>query len=241
MRYHPIWLLQYRLPHAAGHAAAADRDSKLTPNTTKSIQFAQHWRKHAIRIFLIIYLAVMLFSQSRWSPETPVHQALQIAGIALIIIAILGRTWSSLYIGGRKNAQLVRTGPYSLVRNPLYTFSFMAGMGIGLQLGSVLFGLATVAILMTVFWPVIMKEEDHLGHLFGNAYADYRKEVPRFWPRLTQLRVSWRGVESLEVRPALVVRTFVEASLFLLAIPIIEGIEAAQAAGWVAGVIKLPF
>lgn len=241
MRYHPTWLLQYALPHAAGHTSAADRDPNLTSKTTKSIQFAQHWRKHAIRIFLIVYLAVMLFSQSRWSPDTSVHQGLEIAGIALIIIAILGRTWSSLYIGGRKNAQLVRTGPYSLVRNPLYTFSFMAGMGIGLQLGSVLFGLATVAILISVFWPVIMKEEDHLGHLFGSAYADYRNEVPRFWPRLTQLRVSWRGVESLEVRPALVVRTFLEASLFLLAIPIVEGIEAAQSAGWVTGVIRLPF
>jgi len=213
----------------------------LTSKTTRSIQFAQHWRKQAIRIFLIVYLAVVLFSQSRWSPDTSVHEALEITGIALIIIAILSRTWSSLYIGGRKNEQLVRTGPYSLVRNPLYTFSFIGGMGIGFQLGSVLFGLATLAGLMAVFWPVIMKEENHLGQLFGRTYVNYRKEVPRFWPRLTHLRARWRGVESLEVRPALVVRTFLEASLFILAVPIIELIEVAQVEGWITGVIILPF
>ena len=35
------------------------------------------------------------------------------AGIVLIVACILGRTWASLYIGGRKIDALVMDGPYS--------------------------------------------------------------------------------------------------------------------------------
>ena len=85
-----------------------------------------------LRVLFVIFAALMLFSQSYWQPDTPVHEALELAGVALIGVAILGRTWSSLYIGGRKNSVLVQYGPYSLMRNPLYTFSFIGALGIGL-------------------------------------------------------------------------------------------------------------
>jgi hypothetical protein len=146
----------------------------------------------------------------------------------------------SLYIGGRKNSVLVQYGPYSLMRNPLYTFSFIGALGIGLQLYSALFGLVTLAICMLVFWPVVLKEEKHLRQLFGDAYTGYRNTVPRFWPRMLHIKRNWRGIETLEVRPALVVRTFADASLFVLAIPIIELVEEAKLLDWLPIVVLLP-
>ena len=59
-------------------------------------------------------------------------------GIFAIILCIFGRTWTSLYIGGRKNRALLTKGPYSVVRNPLYVFSILGAAGAGAQLGSVI-------------------------------------------------------------------------------------------------------
>lgn len=119
-------------------------DRKAMSPATSNIQSVQRWRKHVLRMLFVVFMAVVLFSQSLRLPGTPVHEALEMAGMAMIAVAVLGRTWSSLYIGGRKNAELVQFGPYSLMRNPLYTFSFIGAAGIGLQLGSALFGLAAL-------------------------------------------------------------------------------------------------
>lgn len=205
-----------------------------------NIQSVQHWRKHVLRVLFVVFAALMLFSQSFWKPDTRVHEVLELAGVVLIGVAILGRTWSSLYIGGRKNSVLVQYGPYSLMRNPLYTFSFIGVLGIGLQFGSALFGLMTLAICMLVFWPVVLKEEKHLRQLFEDAYANYCNMVPRFWPRILHIKRNWRGIETLEVRPTLVVRTFADASLFVLTIPISELVEEAQLLDWLPIVFLLP-
>lgn len=98
---------------------------------TSKIQSVQHWRKHVLRLLFLGLVVLVLFSQSLWAAGDAVHEALEYAGMALIGTAILGRTWSSLYIGGRKNAELMQDGPYSLMRNPLYTFSFIGAPGTG--------------------------------------------------------------------------------------------------------------
>ena len=47
------------------------------------------------------------------------------------------------------------------------------------------------------------------------AIAAYAARVPRFWPRLSQ----WKEADELRVKPHLVRRTFLDACLFLLAVP----------------------
>ena len=66
------------------------------------------------------------------------HFAVLGLGLAAIIVAIVGRAWCSLYIGGRKNAQVMQDGPYSICRHPLYFFSTIGATGFGLLLDSLL-------------------------------------------------------------------------------------------------------
>jgi len=55
------------------------------------------------------------------------------AGILLAGVGALGRLWCSLYIGGRKTHELVSAGPYGWCRNPLYLFSLIGALGVGLS------------------------------------------------------------------------------------------------------------
>lgn len=50
----------------------------------------------------------------------------EVLSFVFLLVAALGRVWTSAYISGRKNHELVVNGPYSLTRNPLYFFSFFA-------------------------------------------------------------------------------------------------------------------
>ena len=174
-------------------------------------------------------IGVLLFGASMWpdNGESSLHEMIEYAGLGLIIVAIVGRTWCSLYIGGRKKASIVDLGPYSISRNPLYVFSFIGAAGAGAQFGNVTAAFAAALITWIVFSVVVRREEAFLSEKFGAPYLAYKARVPRFLPNVA----LWRNVDTLEIRPQLVWRTFVDACVFLAALPLAEGIEMAQTHG----------
>jgi protein-S-isoprenylcysteine O-methyltransferase Ste14 len=101
-------------------------------------------RKIALGLGAIAALALVALvgSPVEWAT---IHESVEAIGLALILICIAGRCWCTLYIGGRKGAELVDIGPYSLCRNPLYFFSFLGAAGVGAQTGAL-----TVALLFTI-------------------------------------------------------------------------------------------
>lgn len=189
----------------------------------------QHIRKIVLFGLGVAAFGVLLFSHSLWldGGESP-HEIIEAVGLGLILIAIAGRTWSSLYIGGRKKNEIVALGPYSICRNPLYVFSFIGAAGAGAQFGNVTAALAATLLTVLVFSIVVRKEERFLAGKFGETYLAYKARVPRFMPNFR----LWQNVNTLEINTHLVVRTFWDACVFLAAIPLAEGIEMAQAQGW---------
>ena len=121
------------------------------------------------------------------------------AGMAVTVAAIVGRAWCSLYIGGRKAAELVTQGPYSVCRNPLYVFSILGALGVAAQTGSVVMAGLGAAATVIVLWRTVAREEDWLGAHMGSAYAAYLRDVPRFLPAFR----LWREPEELLIRPVL--------------------------------------
>ena len=88
---------------------------------------------------------------------------------------------------------LVVDGLYRYVRNPMYLGMalFLIGEWLiwGSNLRSALIYLGVFAIAAFLF--VIAHEEPTLAQKFGNEYLEYRRNVPRFVPRLT----PWRPVQ----------------------------------------------
>ena len=149
---------------------------------------------------------------------------------------VLGRAWCSLYIGGRKKQEIVSSGPYSLCRNPLYVFSFVGAFGIGAQTGSLSVGASFAVACWVVFRIVAAREETFLQTAFGDAYRTYFARTPRFLPNPR----LWRDEAELSVRPAFFLRTVRDGLVFLLALPVFEGLEHLQTLGWLDAVISLP-
>jgi protein-S-isoprenylcysteine O-methyltransferase Ste14 len=182
-----------------------------------------------------VLLAIFLFfGDSRWG-ET-VHETVEWLGLFLIFVSIAGRSWCTIYIGGSKRGRLVTDGPYSVTRNPLYLFSVVGAVGVGAQVGSLTIGLAAALFAWMIFYLTALKEERTLESAFGPAYREYVARVPRFWPRMK----DWRSAEVVEVRPAFVVRTFLDACVFLLAIPVAESFEYLHEIGALPVLFRLP-
>ena len=164
------------------------------------------------------------------------HEWVEAIGLVLIGVTIVGRTWCTLYIGGRKGREIVASGPYSISRNPLYVFSFIGVAGVGAQAGSLVLGPLLVLIALAIFLPVIQCEEAALAERFGAEYEAYRRRVPRFGPKFS----GWADMEMVTVSPRLFWRTLREGLALLLVIPYCETIEILQQAGYIVPLVQLP-
>jgi protein-S-isoprenylcysteine O-methyltransferase Ste14 len=202
---------------------------------TLSLQEVQRWRKRLLAGALAGLALLASVSRADLTLPGQAHEALELCGFLLIALAIAGRVWSALYIAGRKKTELVESGPYSLSRNPLYLFTFLGTFGVGLQFGGVSFALLALLFTIAVFHLVVRREERFLEEAFGEAYRSYCRRTPRFWPRLSAWKAGHRG----GVDRALVLRTFLDASLFLLAVPLFEAVEYLQESGFLPVLVHL--
>ena len=109
---------------------------------------------------------------------------LALLGVGLAIWARehLGRNWSAR-ITVKEGHELIRTGPYALIRHPIYTGILIATLASALAIGRV-HALVGFGIIYVGFWFKSSKEERWMGEEFGERYAEYRKVSGRFLPRV---------------------------------------------------------
>jgi protein-S-isoprenylcysteine O-methyltransferase Ste14 len=114
------------------------------------------------------------------------HEGLfKFAGLGCVIISAFGRAWTSLYISGYKLDSLIEIGPYSVTRNPLYLFSLIGVIGMGLGSESLVV-LALLVVLFSLYYPfIIFQEEKFLEKKHGSAFHVYAGRVPRFFPKMS--------------------------------------------------------
>lgn len=93
--------------------------------------------------------------------------------------------------------ELVVSGPYAYVRNPMVTGVFGVLFGLGLVLHSIGIALIWTPAYVLMHWIELKRvEEPELVRRFGDPYLEYRGQVPMFVPRLR--RESESGVDREE-------------------------------------------
>ena len=196
----------------------------------------QRLRKRLLALAVAGTFVTCLFLQSAAGPNTVGHDVLICVGLTLIFVGIIGRLWSTLYIGANKTIKLVTSGPYSVTRNPLYFFSTVAAAGVGALSGSVTMLVLFGTFCAMAFHIVILREEAVLCSLHPETYVDYLARVPRFWPNPS----PYHSGEASGFYPRLLKKSLLDSTGFLAAVPLFMIIEHAQAVGLLPVLFRLP-
>jgi len=111
----------------------------------------------------------------------------------LLILAGVGlRIWAAANL--EKNRFTRPTGPYALMRHPLYAGTLLISLGWFLSLGLPVTGLALwIAMLFGIFLPVLRKEERELAARFPGGYGRYLTQVPALWPKVGAIPAALRS------------------------------------------------
>lgn len=184
-------------------------------------------RQRHSRVFAGIAVALLSVTAPAMDAHAFPRECMLWLGYALVILGAMGRAYCSAYIGGRKNDVIVREGPFAVVRNPLYVFSFLAVAGIGLQSGMWTVLILLAATFMLYYPQVVAKEEAFLTHKFGDAYAQYMRDVPRWIPNFR----LWCEPDAIEAQPKFIRRTLMDAAIFFVPMPCFAILNALHAHG----------
>jgi protein-S-isoprenylcysteine O-methyltransferase Ste14 len=144
----------------------------------------------AVSVFLMFYFRRTMF--------TPILAAVPIVFVAPVVamilaagavwfsyisLKVLGEQWAFL-AGVKAEHRLVQTGPYSIIRHPLYICFF----ALVLATGMVWTTFSALAVAMGLFvvgmWVRIRTEEKLLRDVFSSEFDDYARRVPSVvpWP-----------------------------------------------------------
>lgn len=194
----------------------------------------QTGRRYVLALLIALSFIALLFVGS--AHDELAHEHIETLGLALIFLGIGGRMWATLYIGGRKAAEIVSAGPYSITRNPLYLFSSVAAAGVGAQTGSYVVMALFAILCAAAFYLVAFREERFLEHAFGSRYLAYVDRVPRFLPN----PLLYRDDAQVTFHTRRFRTTMADGLVFLASIPVLEAIEYAQEVGIAPVLVLLP-
>jgi protein-S-isoprenylcysteine O-methyltransferase Ste14 len=163
-------------------------------------------------------------------------EIVQLAGLACIAVAALGRVWTSAFIAGFKDSNLVREGPYSALRHPLYALSMLAMLGVGLATRSVTLTGALLLAFAATYAAAARREDAFLSRAHGESHADFMRITPAFWPAPQSYRVP----ESIEVRPRVYWKAFLDAGSMIGLYLLLRLADLAQLSGVTPTLLTLP-
>ncbi|HUQ40892.1 MAG TPA: isoprenylcysteine carboxylmethyltransferase family protein [Candidatus Limnocylindrales bacterium] len=139
-------------------------------------------------LFWVPYAVVAL----HLGPEIRVDERLQAAGIVLSLGGVVFSLWSIVTLGRHYDLvleihaghELVRSGPFALVRHPVYTGLGLHFLGGCLATGNLLLLAGTTLLTFPAFYARARAEERLLREQFPGQYDRYMREVPMLLPGL---------------------------------------------------------
>jgi protein-S-isoprenylcysteine O-methyltransferase Ste14 len=110
--------------------------------------------------------------------------ALTVGGLLFAIWARehLGRNWSRS-VSIKQDHELITSGPYAVVRHPIYTGSLAGFLGIAIAISEVR-GFVAFVLFYLMFWAKLSKEEQWMRSQFGETYTKYVHRTAALVPYL---------------------------------------------------------
>jgi protein-S-isoprenylcysteine O-methyltransferase Ste14 len=110
-----------------------------------------------------------------------------------VLVTLLGeaiRLWGVHHIGvisrtrSERLGPLIDSGPFALVRNPLYVGNTLLWIGFALTAGLAWFAPIVLVALGAEYHAIVRWEEQLLESRYSEEYRDYVSRVPRWLPRV---------------------------------------------------------
>ena len=133
---------------------------------------------------LPLVAAILLVPGSRDIEPTPFW----LLGAALVLAGEAVRLWAVHHIGvisrtrSDRLGPLISTGPFSLVRNPLYLGNIALWAGFAVSARLVWMALLIVVVVGFEYHTIVRWEEQLLAAHLGDSYRAYAARVPRWVP-----------------------------------------------------------
>jgi protein-S-isoprenylcysteine O-methyltransferase Ste14 len=113
----------------------------------------------------------------------------QVLGTAICVGGLLFTLWARRTLAGnwssdvtfKRDHELIRTGPYRLVRHPIYTGLLIMCAGTGILIGQ-LRGAFSLLLVTIGFWIKLSQEERLLVRHFPDVYPAYQRQVKALVP-----------------------------------------------------------
>ena len=134
-------------------------------------------------------------------PEAPASSVWLWTGAVLVAAAELVRIWAVRHIGvisrtrSDRLGPLISSGPFALVRNPLYLGNVAVWTGFALSARLPWLAVVVALVLGLEYHAIVRWEEQLLDSRLGDAYRSYAASVPRWVP-------SSSGRRRARTRPA---------------------------------------
>jgi protein-S-isoprenylcysteine O-methyltransferase Ste14 len=145
------------------------------------------WRT-SIPVPLVLALLLIPSGRSPWTFVVP--------GTLVVLAGELLRMWAVRQIGAISRTRsdrlgpLVDSGPFALVRNPLYIGNIALWTGFTIAADIPWFAPVAVLALGFVYHPIVRWEETLLASRLGEGYRAYCARVPRWIPRIAAAAAS---------------------------------------------------
>ena len=110
-------------------------------------------------------------------------------GATVTVIGLLFAVWARQHLGSnwsnavtiKQSHELITTGPYALVRHPIYTGILTGFLGTAIALSQVR-GVIGFVLIFLVLWAKLRIEEEWMRSQFGETYATYVHQTAALVP-----------------------------------------------------------
>lgn len=140
---------------------------------------------YALRGWLMV--PPMLFVTLCTWTETEGHLFVFGIGGFVFALGLVLRVWAQIHLHYRLKIRkvLTVTGPYAIVRNPIYIGNTIILAGACMLAELYWFVPLQILYCAVVYTFVVRYEENHLAQKYGNAYVKYLSSAPRWFPKRT--------------------------------------------------------
>lgn len=156
---------------------------EIASKNTSTDKTSEPSAARAVHVIMVNAALLLLFISirgltNRFIPES---RALAIAALSLQFAGLFFAVWARLHLGrnwsGRISIkvdhELIRSGPYRLIRHPIYT-GFLTMFAASTLISGEYHALFGLALGLVAYWRKLRLEEKNLAVVFGPAWSDYR-------------------------------------------------------------------